>query len=93
MRSGKIMTRKISAVEVSSHAKRWIDPHLKFEDAGPKCKASVVLGVLLIAASKLSSIFAACRDLANPAAISNEIKPTMRQRVANCPPPIIAPQA
>lgn len=65
MRSGKIMTRKISAVEVSSHAKRWIDPHLKFEDAGPKCKASVVLGILLIAASKLSSIFAACRDLAN----------------------------
>jgi putative transposase len=65
MRSGKIMTRKISAVEVSSHAKKWIKPHLKLQDAGPKCTASVVLGLLLIAASKLSSIFAACRDLAN----------------------------
>lgn len=59
------MTRTISVVEVSSHAKRWNDFHLKFEDAGLKCKASVVLGVLLFAASKLSSIFAACRDLAN----------------------------
>ena len=64
MYSGKIMTRKITAVEVSGHAKQWIEPPLKLQDAGPKCTASVVLGLVVIAASKLSSIFAACRDLA-----------------------------
>lgn len=65
MRSRKSVTRKITAGEVSSHAKRWIQPHLKFTDCGPKCTVSVIFGVLLIAAAKLCSLFAACRDLAD----------------------------
>ena len=63
MRSGKKFTFTITASEVSAHAKRWIQPFLKFTDCGPKCTASVVLGVLFVAASKLCSICAACRDL------------------------------
>lgn len=55
MHSAEIVTSKIRAVEVSIHAKRWM---------GPECKAALVLGVPLIAASKLSSFLAACRDLA-----------------------------
>ncbi|MCA9011618.1 MAG: hypothetical protein KDB01_17820 [Planctomycetaceae bacterium] len=53
------MTRKISAVEVSGHVKKWVEPQLKLQDARPTCTASVVLGLLLFAASKLSLTFAA----------------------------------
>lgn len=65
MRSRKSFTRTITADEVRNYAKRWIQPHLKFTDCGPKCTVSVIFGVLFIAVSKLCSIYAACRDLAN----------------------------
>ena len=64
MRSRKSFTQSLSASEVNAHAKEWVQPHLKIEGTQRKCTESVILGILLIAASRMCSLFAACRDLA-----------------------------
>lgn len=48
--------------EVYAWAIEWMEP-LQFSDQGPKCTKAVVFNILLIAAARMSSIFAACRDL------------------------------
>jgi putative transposase len=51
--------------EVHGLANDWLASALRFEYAGTKCTASVLLQVLLMAAARVVSIYAACRDLAD----------------------------
>ena len=50
---------------VQSHADYWLSSALKLEYKGTKCTASTLLQILLMAASRVVSIFAVCRDLAD----------------------------
>lgn len=63
MRRRKTVT--IGAGEVHSHARRWLDEGLALKDHGPKCTAWRIISILLKAASRMCSIYAACRDLAD----------------------------
>jgi len=62
MRSGKdyIITKD----EVHGYAECWLAA-LRLEYEGRKCSTSVILQILLIAASRVVSLFAACRDMAD----------------------------
>lgn len=51
--------------EVHGYANFWLSSSLQLEYQGTKCTASMLLQILLIAASRVVSIFAACRDLAD----------------------------
>ncbi len=51
--------------EVYGYANHWLGSALKLEYEGTKCTASTILQVLLMAASRVASIFAVCRDLAD----------------------------
>ena len=51
--------------EVYSYANDWLASALRLEYAGTKCTGSILLQVLLIAAARVVSVFAACRDLAD----------------------------
>lgn len=51
--------------EVQAEAEHWLTTVLRLEYAGYKCTKSVLLQVLLIAAARVVSLFAACRDLTN----------------------------
>ena len=51
--------------EVYSYANDWLSAALRLEYEGTKCTASTLFQVLLIAAARVVSIFAACRDLAD----------------------------
>ena len=55
----------ITKAEVHSYANCWLEKSLRLEYEGTKCTAGTLLQVLLIAASRMVSIFAACRDLAD----------------------------
>lgn len=50
--------------EVHGYANLWLSSALRLEYEGTKCTASTLMQVLLIAAARVVSIFAACRDLA-----------------------------
>ncbi len=51
--------------EVHGYANHWLASALKLEYEGRKCNASTLLQVLLLAASRVASIFAVCRDLSD----------------------------
>jgi putative transposase len=51
--------------EVHGYANHWLSSALRLEYEGTKCTASTLLQILLIAAARVVSIFAACRDLAD----------------------------
>ena len=51
--------------EVYSYANDWLSAALQLEYEGTKCTTSTLFQVLLIAAARVVSIFAACRDLAD----------------------------
>ncbi len=55
----------ITKDEVHGYANHWLGSALKLKYEGTKCTASTLLQILLIAASRTVSIFAACRDLAD----------------------------
>ena len=59
-RSHYIVTKE----EVHGYANHWLSSSLKLEYEGTKCTGSILLQVLLIAASRVASVFAVCRDLA-----------------------------
>jgi len=63
MRSQKqyILTKS----EVHAEAEQWLATTLRLEYKGYKCTTSVLLQILLIAAARVVSLFAACRDLAD----------------------------
>ena len=55
----------ITKDEVYGYANYWLKKSLRLEYEGRRCTASTLLQVMLIAASRMVSIFAACRDLAD----------------------------
>ncbi len=55
----------ITKDEVHGYANDWLSSALKLEYEGTKCTGGTLLQVLLIAAARTVSIFAACRDLAD----------------------------
>lgn len=55
----------VTKEEVYGYANHWLSSSLKLEYEGTKCTASTLLQVLLIAASRVASVFAVCRDLAD----------------------------
>lgn len=56
-------TVSINACEVHGHARKWVDLCLGLEDHGPKCTALRIISLLLKAAARMYSLYAACRDL------------------------------
>jgi hypothetical protein len=62
MRSRKIHT--ISSREVQALTQTWLAESLPLKDHGWKATADVVWKIVLLAASRMCSLFAACRDLA-----------------------------
>lgn len=50
---------------VYSYANQWLSAALRLEYQGTKCTSDTLLQILLIAAARVVSIFAACRDLAD----------------------------
>lgn len=61
MRSRKKST--ITAADVQAVACGWIQQHLKFQDYSVKCPWSVILSILLFAASRRCSVLEACQRL------------------------------
>jgi len=55
----------ITKDEVHGYADHWLSTALRLEYQGYKCTTPVLLQILLIAASRVVSIAAACRDLAD----------------------------
>lgn len=55
----------ITKDQVHDYANDWLSAALKLEYRGRKCTAEILLQILLIAAARTVSIFAACRDLAD----------------------------
>lgn len=51
--------------EVHGYANYWLTLGLKLEYQGRKCTGGTVIQILLIAAARAVSVFAACRDLAD----------------------------
>ena len=64
MRSRKNQ-RTVNCREVHDRVGAVVQQHVQLEDYGYKCRASVLLHVLFFAVSRISSIFAACRNLTN----------------------------
>src|SRR5260370_31044318 len=55
----------LSSTEVHQWALQWLLQGRLLKDHGPLCTALVVWNVVLRAAARMISVFAACRDLAN----------------------------
>jgi hypothetical protein len=55
----------VSSTEIHQWALQWLLDARLLKDHGPLCTAVVVWNVLLRAASRMISVFAACRDLAH----------------------------
>jgi hypothetical protein len=55
----------ITKADVHAYAEDWLGTALRLEYQGYKCSTSILLQILLIAAARVVSVFAACRDLAD----------------------------
>ena len=55
----------ITKADVHAYAEDWLGTALRLEYSGYKCTTSMLLQILLIAAARVVSLFAACRDLAD----------------------------
>ena len=53
----------VSVRAVHAHASTLIEDHLQIRDHGPKCRATVLINILLFAAARMRSIFDACGRL------------------------------
>jgi len=55
----------ITKEEVYGYSENWLSTALRLEYEGRKCTTSVLFRILLIAAGRVVSVFAACQDLAD----------------------------
>lgn len=55
----------ITSREVHSRAADVVQRHIGLEDHGYKCRAPLLLNILFFAASRICSVYAACRNLAH----------------------------
>lgn len=62
MRSRTIHT--VSSCQVQALAQAWLSQSLSLKDHGWKCTSDVLWSIVLLAAARMSSLFAVCRDLA-----------------------------
>jgi hypothetical protein len=72
----------ITKSEVHAYAEDWLGTALRLEYRGYKCTTGVLLQILLIAAARVVSLFAACRDLADAPSdqtIRNALAATLRE--------------
>ena len=60
-RTDYIMTKE----QVYAYSENWLSTALRLDYEGRKCTTSVLFRILLIAAGRVVSLFAACRDLAD----------------------------
>jgi len=60
-RTNYIMTKE----EVYKYSENWLSTALRLDYEGCKCTISVLFRILLIAAGRVVSVFAACWDLAD----------------------------
>lgn len=58
-------TVTIRAGAIHGYAQSWVNECLQLEDHGPQCTAVRITALLLKAAARMYSIYAACRDLAD----------------------------
>ena len=66
----------VSVCAVHAHAATLIETHLEFRDHGHKCRATVLISILLFAAARMRSIFDACgrlRDAPSDQAVRNAL--------------------
>jgi len=56
-------TVRVDARQVHAHAREWIEDKLGIEGRGRKCTTRTIISILLVAASRISSLYAACRDI------------------------------
>jgi len=54
----------ITSREVHDRAASTLQRHIQLTDHGPKCRASLLITILLYAASRITSVFDACQRLA-----------------------------
>jgi len=54
----------VNCREVHDRAGAVLQKHVQIEDCGYKCRASVLINILFFAVSRISSVFASCRNLA-----------------------------
>ena len=57
------MNHTVSVRAVHAHAASLIEEHLKIQDHGRKCLASVLINILFFAVGRMRSIFDACSRL------------------------------
>ena len=57
------MNHTVSVRAVHAHAASLVEEHLKIQDHGRKCLASVLINILFFAAGRMQSIFDACSRL------------------------------
>lgn len=55
----------VNCREVHDRVGAVVERHVQLEDYGYKCRASVLMNILFFAVSRISSVFAACRNLAD----------------------------
>jgi hypothetical protein len=59
------MSRTLTDRKVQALAQEWLSESLTVKDRGWKCTGQVVWQIVLVAAARMVSLFAACRDLAS----------------------------
>lgn len=57
-------TVRVDAGQVHALARDWIEQRIGIEGRGRKCTTQTIISILLIAASRICSLYAACRDFA-----------------------------
>ena len=74
----------LTSRQVHQHAQDHLQRHLHLKDHGPKCTASALYAILFWAASRLTSLAAACASLArapSDQAARNALRATLPQQV------------
>jgi putative transposase len=64
-RTVSLLPNIVTKDQVHGYANEWLSAALRLEYEGTKCTGSTLMQVLLIAAARVVSVFAACRDLAD----------------------------
>ena len=70
------LNNNVSVRAVHAHAATLIVTHLKIRDHGYKCRATVLISILLFATARMRSIFDACgrlRDAPSDQAVRNAL--------------------
>jgi hypothetical protein len=70
--------------QVQALAQEWLSESLALKDGGWKCTVQVIWQVVMLAAARMISLFAACRDLAN-APSDERVRQVLRKHLPKRP--------